>query len=93
MIFPNSRKPNIEPGLQDQTIIALSLFNTILQTTTNRVELERSWDAIERDISIQEQQEARQRQLRNWICSDLSLIPYSQIISLNHLRMPWRYAL
>jgi hypothetical protein len=65
MTVPNSRQPNVEPGLQDQTSIALNLFNTILQTTTNRVELERSWAAIERDISIQEQQEARQRQLRN----------------------------
>jgi hypothetical protein len=65
MTVPSSRQPNIEPDLQDQTSIALNLFNTILQTTTNRVELERSWAAIERDISIQEQQEARQRQLRN----------------------------
>jgi hypothetical protein len=65
MTVPNSRQPNIEPGLQDQTSIALNLFNTILQTTTNRAELERSWAAIERDISIQEQREARQRQLRN----------------------------
>jgi hypothetical protein len=47
MTVPNSRQPNIEPGLQDQTSIALNLFNTILQTTTNRVELERSWAAIE----------------------------------------------
>jgi hypothetical protein len=65
MTVPNNRQPNIEPGLQDQTSIALNLFNTILQTTTNRVELERSWAAIERDISIQEQREARQRQLGN----------------------------
>jgi hypothetical protein len=65
MTVPSGRQPNVEPGLQDQTSIALSLFNTILQTTTNRTELERSWAAIERDISIQEQQEARQRQLRN----------------------------
>jgi hypothetical protein len=65
MTVPNSRQPNIETSLQDQTSIALSLFNTILQTTTNRAELERSWAAIERDISIQERHEARQRQLRN----------------------------
>ena len=52
MTVPSSRQPNVEPGLQDQTNIALSLFNTILQTN-NRVELERSWAAIERDISIQ----------------------------------------
>jgi hypothetical protein len=65
MTVPSSRQPNIEPGLQDQNSIALNLFNTILQTSTNRVELERSCAAIERDISIQEQREARQRQLRN----------------------------
>jgi hypothetical protein len=65
MTVPNNRQPNIEPGLQDQTSIALNLFNTILQTTTTRVELECSWAVIERDISIQEQWEARQRQLRN----------------------------
>ena len=61
MTVPNNRQPNIEPGLQDQTSIALNLFNTILQTTTNRVELKHSWAAIERDISIQEEWEARQR--------------------------------
>ena len=61
MTVPNSRQPNIEPSLQDQTSIALNLFNIILQTTTNWAELERSWADIERDISIQEQREARQR--------------------------------
>ena len=65
MTVPNGRQPNIEPGLQDQTNIALNLFNTILQTATNRTELEISCAAIERDISIQEQWEERQRQLRN----------------------------
>jgi hypothetical protein len=65
MTVPSNRQPNIEPGLQDQTSIALNLFNTILQTTTTRVELERSWAVIEREINIQEQWEARQRQLRN----------------------------
>ena len=53
MTVPSGKQPNVEPGLQDQTSIALNLFNTILQTTTNRTELERSWAAIERDISIQ----------------------------------------
>ena len=47
MTVPSSRQPNVEPGLQDQTSIALGLFNTILQTMTNRAELERSWAAIE----------------------------------------------
>jgi hypothetical protein len=65
MTVPVTRQPNIEPGLSDQMSIALNLFNTILQTTNNRVELERSWAVIERDISIQENWEARQRLLRN----------------------------
>ena len=65
MTVPNERQPNIVPGLQDQTSIALNLFNTILQTATNRTELEQSWAVIERDITIQEQREERQRQLRN----------------------------
>ena len=65
MTVPTVRQPNIEPVLSDQTHIALNLFDTILKTTTTRVELERSWAAIERDINIQEQLEARQRQPRN----------------------------
>jgi hypothetical protein len=40
MTIPNSRQPNVESSLQDQINIALSLFNTILQTTKNRAELE-----------------------------------------------------
>jgi hypothetical protein len=65
MTVPNVRQPNVDIGLQDQTSIALNLFNTILQTARNRTELEQSWAAIERDIAIQEQREERQRQLRN----------------------------
>jgi hypothetical protein len=60
MTVPVQTQPNVEPGLLNQTHIALNLFNTILKTTTNRVELEQSWAAIERDINIQEQFEARQ---------------------------------
>ena len=65
MTVPVMRQPNIEPGLSDQTSITLTLFNTILKTATTWVELEHSWAAIEQDISLQEQVEARQRQLRN----------------------------
>jgi hypothetical protein len=65
MTVPIARQPNIEPGLSDQTNIALNLFDTILKTAITRVELERSWATIEWDISIQERLEARQRQLRN----------------------------
>jgi hypothetical protein len=65
MTIPVPTQPNIEPGLSDQMHIALNLFDTILKTTTNQVKLERSWAAIEQDITIQEQLEARQRQHRN----------------------------
>jgi hypothetical protein len=39
----------------------LNIFDTILKTTITRVELEHSWEAIERDINIQEQLEAKQQ--------------------------------
>jgi hypothetical protein len=65
MIVHVARQPNIEPSLQDQTIIALNLFNTILDIVNTRVELNHSWTAIERDISAQERLEARCRQPRN----------------------------
>jgi hypothetical protein len=65
MIVPVVRQPNIEPDLIDQTHIVLNLFDTILKTANTWVELERSWASIERDINIQEQLEARQRQPRN----------------------------
>ena len=65
MIVPIARQLKIEPRLTDQTSIALTFFNTILETATTRVELERSWETIEWYISVQEQLEARQRQLRN----------------------------
>jgi hypothetical protein len=65
MTVPVTRQPNIGNGLDDQTNIALTLFNTILETASTRVELERSWEVIERDISIRERWEARKRQPRN----------------------------
>jgi hypothetical protein len=65
MTMPIAREPNIEPSLQDQTNIALNLFNTILDTANTRVELNHSWATIERDISVQERWEARHRQPRN----------------------------
>jgi len=60
MTVPTPTQPNVEPGLLKQMHIALNLFNTILKTATNRAELEQSWVAIERDINIHEQFEARQ---------------------------------
>jgi hypothetical protein len=65
MTVPSTRQPNIEHGLKDQTSIALTLFNTILETASTRAELERSWEVVEQDISICERWEARKRQLRN----------------------------
>jgi hypothetical protein len=55
-------KPNIEPGLQDQTNISLNLFNTNFDTANTRDELNHSWATIERDISSQERWEDRRRQ-------------------------------
>jgi hypothetical protein len=60
-----ARQPNIESGLQDQTSIALNLFNTILDIANTQIELNLSWAAIEQDISVQERLEARERQPRN----------------------------
>lgn len=65
MTAPVARQPNIEPDLTDQTSIALTLFNTILETANTRVEIERSWVGIEQDISVRERWEARQRQLKS----------------------------
>jgi hypothetical protein len=65
MNVPIARKPNIEPGLQDHTNIALNLFNTILDTANSHVELNNYWETIERDISAQEHWESRHRQPRN----------------------------
>ena len=61
MTVPITRQPNIGNGLDDQTNIALTLFNIILETASTQAELERSWKVIERDISIHERWEARKR--------------------------------
>jgi hypothetical protein len=65
MTFPVVRQPNIGDGLDDQTSISLTLFNLILETTHNCVELHHSWEVIARDVRIHEQWEAQQRQARN----------------------------
>jgi hypothetical protein len=62
MTVPVTRQPNIGDGLDDQTSISLTLFNTILETASTRVELHHSWGVISEDIRICEQWEARQRQ-------------------------------
>jgi hypothetical protein len=52
MTIPVVRQPNIGNGIDDHTNITLTLFNTILETSSTHVELEHSWEAIERDINI-----------------------------------------
>jgi hypothetical protein len=65
MTIPVTRKPNIELDLKDHTNISLTLFNTVLETANTQGELGHSWELIEKDISVQEHWEARQRQPRN----------------------------
>jgi hypothetical protein len=65
MTVPVTRQPNIGNGIDDQTNIALTLFNTILETASTRVELEHSWEVFERNINIRECWEARQRKPKN----------------------------
>ena len=61
MSVPIMRQPNIGNGLDDQTNITLTLLNTILETSSTRVELKCSWEVIERDINIHEHWKARKR--------------------------------
>jgi hypothetical protein len=65
MTVPATTQPNIQPRLSNQIHIALNRFDTILKTANTREELERSWAAIEQDITTQEQLEARQQERRN----------------------------
>jgi hypothetical protein len=65
MTVPVARHPNIAPDLQDQTNIALNLFNTILDTANTWAELNHSWVTIEQDISSQERWETRHKRFRN----------------------------
>jgi len=64
MNVPAATQPNIQPRLSNQNHIALNLFDTILKTANTREELELSWAAVERDITAQEQLEARRRERR-----------------------------
>jgi hypothetical protein len=59
MNLPVVRKHNIGDGLYDQTSISLTLFNLILETTHNCVELHHSWEVIARDVRIREYWEAQ----------------------------------
>ena len=51
MTVPAATQPNIQPKLSNQIHITLNLFDSILKTANTREELERSWVAIERDIT------------------------------------------
>ena len=65
MTIPTATQPNIGPILSNQTHIALNIFDTILKTANTQEELERSWAAIEQDITTQEQLQARHQERRN----------------------------
>jgi hypothetical protein len=62
MTVPVVTQPNIQPEFSTQIHITLNLLDTILKTVNTRDELEQSWEAIERDITAQEQLEARRRE-------------------------------
>jgi len=49
-----ARQPNIGQGLDDQTSVYLTLFNTILETSHSHTELNQSWEVISQDIRIRE---------------------------------------
>jgi hypothetical protein len=65
MTVPVVRKPNIGNNIDDQTIITLNLFNTILENDSTQVEFKLSWEEIERGINIHERWQARKRQPKN----------------------------
>jgi hypothetical protein len=48
------RQPNIGQGLDHQTNVSLTLFNTILETTHTRIELHQPWEVISQYIRIRE---------------------------------------
>jgi hypothetical protein len=65
MTVPVQRQPNLGDGLEDQTNITLTLYNLILETASNRVELNRSWEVVSEETRIREQWDAHQRMIRN----------------------------
>jgi hypothetical protein len=88
MTVPAATQPNIQPRLSNKIHIALNLFDTILKIANTREELERSWAAIEQDITAQEQWEARQQERRNlhyFPTPKVSVILYQP---LSYFRMP-----
>lgn len=64
MGIPNWVQPGLDHSLDNQINIAHSLFNVILATIRNRVELEQSWLAISQDLDIADAHD-RYRQRRN----------------------------
>jgi hypothetical protein len=59
MTLPTQQQPRLR--FPDQRNIASCLFNLILEISRTREELERSWEAIAKDIEIQDQREVLQR--------------------------------
>ena len=67
MVKPNLHHPQLLDNLNNQYSISNRLFCLMLDTTTSRAEIGRSWAAISQEIDVAEAQELdiQNRQFRN----------------------------
>jgi hypothetical protein len=63
MTFPTQKQPGLI--FYDQRNIISCLFDFILEIACTREALERYWEAIARDIEIQDQRESLHRKAQN----------------------------
>ena len=67
MVEPKLHQPELLDNLNSQYSISNELFCLMLDTTTTRAEIGRSWAAISQEIDVEEAQELgrKNQQLRN----------------------------
>jgi len=65
MTIPTQIQPNLGQGLEDQTIITLTLYNLILDTANSKVDLSHSWEVVFEEARIREQWDSHHRMIRN----------------------------
>jgi len=67
MVEPNPHHPQLLDNLNNQYSISNGLFCLMLDTTTTRVEIGRSWATISQEIDVAEDQElgTQNQQRRN----------------------------
>ena len=67
MVELSPHHPQLLDNLNSQYIISNGIFFLMLDTTTTRAEIGRSWDAISQEIDVAEAQELdiQNRQFRN----------------------------